>query len=77
MSTFSCNRRDFIKTIGVGAASLVLTGCHSTCQKSESEASVIKLLNGKNMDGWYTWLHTTGKNNDPEGLCSLCFQEVL
>ncbi len=24
------------------------------------------LFNGRNLDGWYTWLPSTGKNNDPE-----------
>lgn len=24
------------------------------------------LFNGKNLDGWYTWLPSTGKNNDPK-----------
>jgi len=68
MSRFNCSFRDFIKVMGVGAILLVLTGCQSACQKSKSEESVIKLFNGKNLDGWYTWMHTTGKNNDPEGL---------
>jgi hypothetical protein len=26
------------------------------------------LFNGKNLDGWYTWLPSTGKNNDPKGV---------
>lgn len=26
------------------------------------------LFNGKNLDGWYTWLKTTGKNHDPLGV---------
>jgi len=25
------------------------------------------LFNGSNLDGWYTWIASTGKNNDPEG----------
>ncbi len=27
----------------------------------------VPLLNGTNLDGWYTWISSTGKNNDPEG----------
>ena len=23
------------------------------------------LMNGKDLDGWYTWFQDTGKNNDP------------
>lgn len=26
------------------------------------------LFDGKNLDGWYTWLPSTGKNNDPKGV---------
>lgn len=26
------------------------------------------LFNGKNLDGWYTWLPSTGKNDDPKGV---------
>ena len=26
------------------------------------------LFNGKNLDGWYTFLETSGKNNDPNGV---------
>ncbi len=26
------------------------------------------LFSGKNLDGWYTWLPSTGKNNDPKGV---------
>jgi hypothetical protein len=27
-----------------------------------------KLLNGKNLDGWYSWLQGKGKNNDPDNI---------
>jgi hypothetical protein len=30
------------------------------------EQSFTTLLNGKNFDGWYKWLESKGKNNDPE-----------
>ena len=26
------------------------------------------LFNGQNLDGWYSWLPSTGKNNDPKGV---------
>src|SRR5947207_2321916 len=26
------------------------------------------LFNGQNLDGWYTWLPSTGINNDPKGV---------
>lgn len=28
----------------------------------------MELFNGKNLDGWYTFLRTTGKNSDPKGV---------
>lgn len=33
---------------------------------SQKKQKTIKLFNGKNLDGWYTWLKTTGKNSDPK-----------
>jgi len=67
MNGYSYTCRDFIKVIGV-AALLVLAGCVSGPKPSENQVSAIKLFNGKNMDGWYTFLHTKGKNSDPEGI---------
>ena len=31
-----------------------------------SSAGWTSLFNGENLDGWYTWLPSTGKNNDPK-----------
>lgn len=28
----------------------------------------VPLFNGHNLDGWYTWLPSTGKNDDPQGV---------
>lgn len=33
-----------------------------------SETGWTPLFNGQNLDGWYTWLPSTGKNNDPKGV---------
>jgi hypothetical protein len=35
------------------------------------------LLNGKNFDGWYTWLENRGKNNDPEKIFTVQADGVL
>ncbi len=35
------------------------------------ETEFIRLLNGENLDGWYTWLLTKGKNSDPENIFSI------
>jgi hypothetical protein len=31
-----------------------------------SEAKTIRLFNGKNLDGWYTFIRDRGRNNDPK-----------
>jgi hypothetical protein len=32
------------------------------------ETGWIPLFNGKNLDGWYTWLPSTGRDSDPRGV---------
>jgi hypothetical protein len=41
------------------------------------EQSFAQLMNGKNLDGWYTWLNTKGKNNDPEKIFTVQPDGVL
>jgi hypothetical protein len=36
--------------------------------KDAGEGKAIQLFNGKNLDGWYTYLQKLGKNTDPEGV---------
>lgn len=41
-------------------------GCQSDAERSSAhEKQTISLFNGKNLDGWYTYLKGYGKNNDP------------
>ena len=35
------------------------------------------ILNGKNLDGWHSWLQTKGKNNDPENIFTFDQDGVL
>ncbi|HZI26028.1 MAG TPA: DUF1080 domain-containing protein [Chryseolinea sp.] len=35
------------------------------------EQKFTALMNGKNLEGWYTWLATKGKNNDPEKIFTI------
>lgn len=35
---------------------------------AEAKGSVVKLFNGRNLDGWYSFLRYKGKNSDPEGI---------
>ena len=43
---------------------LILTCFQVQAQKKKK----VVLFNGKNLDGWYTFLKTTGKNSDPKGV---------
>jgi hypothetical protein len=41
------------------------------------DQSFAHLMNGQNLDGWYTWLKTKGKNNDPEKIFTVQPDGVL
>ena len=36
--------------------------------KQDTKKETIKLFNGKDLDGWYTFLQNRGKNNDPKNV---------
>lgn len=61
-----------LKTIIFITGILFLTGQQSgennttSIQQKESEKN--KLFNGQNLDGWYTYLQHSGKNNDPKNV---------
>jgi hypothetical protein len=38
----------------------------STLVSKDKQSTKVQLFNGKNLDGWYTYLKDKGKNNDPE-----------
>jgi len=46
------------------------SGCSSSVGAAASAANggVVRLFNGRNLDGWYTWLKGSGKNSDPKGI---------
>ena len=53
------------------ASSCLLLSVYSLAQESRSkeigrDKNSVALFNGKNLDGWYTFLATKGKANDPE-----------
>ena len=57
------------------ATLFVITPCMAQPQrllqnKDANEKDTIHLFNGKNLDGWYTWLQQSGKNNDPKKVFS-------
>ncbi len=40
--------------------------CTRNTGSVSGKKKTVRLFNGKNLDGWYTFLKTTGKNNDPK-----------
>jgi hypothetical protein len=48
------------------AGSCAWTGHAADAATSDSEAGWTPLINGKDFDGWYTFLPSTGKNSDPK-----------
>ena len=63
----SLSRRDFLTSVGItvaGAAVLPSAAAAFTPQSAPASGGV-KLFNGKDMTGLYTWLRKLGKNNDP------------
>ena len=64
--------------VAVLVAAISLCGCcgeksaaGSACAMAagmSADGGVVRLFNGKNLDGWYTWLKASGKNSDPKGV---------
>lgn len=65
------SRRRFIKGSGysIAAACAGWYGlAKDTALPVQAKGPVIKLFNGRNLDGWYTFLRFKGKDSDPEGI---------
>jgi hypothetical protein len=64
-------RRDFLRKSLSIAAATIPAGIMGHSQKKASPPAHadgwIPIFNGRNLDGWYTFLQKSGKNNDPEG----------
>jgi hypothetical protein len=57
----------FINLLGI--LILLSTGSNSSAQISDLKSGdTIHLFNGQNLDGWYTYLQHSGKNNDPKNV---------
>ena len=41
---------------------------HPSYKSKKNQKAGIKLFNGKNLDGWYTFIKGKGKNNDPNNV---------
>lgn len=68
--------RNFLHPWRVGSAALLLVTAASvypTVSPASHDSVAFAadgfspLFNGSNLDDWYTWIASTGKNNDPEG----------
>jgi hypothetical protein len=61
------SRRTFIRSAAYGIAATVLAW-RGMSMPAAAKGNTVKLFNGRNFDGWYTFLRTKGKNNDTEGI---------
>jgi hypothetical protein len=61
------SRRGFIRSAAYSIAAAGLAW-GDIVSPSQAKGRVVKLFNGRNLDGWYTFLRTKGKNNDPESI---------
>ena len=61
------SRRWFIKSAAYSIAAAGLAW-GDIVSPSQAKGRVVKLFNGRNLDGWYTFLRTKGKNSDPESI---------
>ena len=61
------SRRTFIRSAAydVAATGLAWKGISTP---AVAKGNTVKLFNGRNFDGWYTFLRTKGKNNDTEDI---------
>ena len=61
------SRREFVKSVAYGIATASVSW-HGIPDPANAKNRVIKLFNGKNLDGWYTFLRSKGKNSDPDAI---------
>src|SRR5438132_8430387 len=57
-------------TIGIALLLAILSALPAGKQAAAADApeKVVHLFNGKNLDGFYTWLKGHGKNKDPDSV---------
>ena len=61
------SRRTFIRSAAYGIAATRLAW-RGIWIPAAAKGNIVKLFNGRNLDGWYTFLRTKGKSNDPEAI---------
>jgi hypothetical protein len=58
-----------IAAASVAVASVFVWGKYAQMARVEaSDSGWVSIFNGRNLDGWYTYLQASGKNNDPKGI---------
>jgi hypothetical protein len=60
-------RRTFIRSAAYGIAATGLAW-RGISIPAAAKGNTVKLFNGRNLNGWYTFLRTKGKSNDPEAI---------
>jgi len=70
------SERPLLRHVAVAIAAIVLTAAGAPRAQGPTPDATsaapggegwVQLFNGRNLDGWYTFLATSGKNNDPTG----------
>ncbi len=61
----------FIAVIFICGITFFPVSASSQVSKKANPATVIHLFNGKNLDGWYTFLQKSGRDNDPQKVFSV------
>jgi hypothetical protein len=54
--------------LSLAAALLCMAPATAASQAKPDDDGWIPLFNGKNLDGWYSYLESSGKNKDPKGV---------
>lgn len=56
--------------------SALIAACSPT-EKASQDTETIQLFNGKNLDGWYKYLKSTGRDNDPKNVFTVANGEIF
>lgn len=56
---------------------LVVAFACSPTEKPNQNGDTIQLFNGKNLDGWYKYLKSTGRDNDPKNVFTVANGELF
>jgi hypothetical protein len=60
------SRREFMGAAAIGLTAAQTAGAAATAARKRGPS--VPLFNGRNLDGWYSYLRPIGKNTDPDGI---------